>query len=122
MALSFTDLVLAPCMDAFALQASFLPVASQPGVPATPVRGVWKKKAVIFDTGTGYHTTTQATFGIRLFEWPTDPPQKYDLITIADPLAAPEACTTWIVDDVTSDGQGGTMLAIKRKPSGVPGP
>lgn len=122
MALSFSDLVLAPCMDAFALAGMFLPVASQPGAPAVPVRGVWKKKAVIFDTGTGYHSTTQATYGIRLVEWPTEPPQKYDLITINDALAAPEANTTWIVDDITSDGQGGTMLAIKRKPSGVPGP
>ena len=125
MAISFSDLVLAPSMDAFALQASFLPVASQPGAVAVPVRGVWRKKAVIIDTGTGYHTTTQATFGIRLVEWPDLPPQKYDLITINDPIIdhdTPEVNTTWIVDDVTSDGQGGTMLSIKRKPSGVPGP
>jgi len=125
MAISFSTLVLGPCMDTFALAASFLPVASQPGAPAVPVRGIWKKKAVMFDTGAGYYTTTQATFGIRLNEWPIDPPQKLDLITINDAIIAgdtPEVNTTWIVDDVTSDGQGGTMLSIKRKPSGVPGP
>jgi hypothetical protein len=124
MALSLGALVLAPCMDAWALQATFLPVASQPGAAAVPVRGVWRKKSVIIDTGTGYATTTQATFGIRLSEWP-NPPQKYDLITINDPIIeddTTEVNTTWIVDDVTSDGQGGTMLSIKRKPSGMPGP
>ena len=73
-AIDFSALVLAPCMDAFAIPVTVYPIVSQVDVPSYTSRGIWTAKPVLIDTGTGVpHLTQQQTLGIKLDEYPVMP-------------------------------------------------
>ena len=114
MAVDFSTLVLAPSQDAFGLSITVIPKVSMPAQPSYTARGIWTSKPVIFDTGTGYQSTTQATLGIRLSEFPV-PPHRDDIITVVDPLAPPDAVANWTIEDTKPDGQGKMDLVLVRR-------
>ena len=112
--MDFPDLVLGPCMDAFALAVTVAPAKSQPGAPFySGVRGVWASKPVVIETGTGFHSTNQPTLGIRLADWDAigQPyPAQGDFISVANDPAS----ISWEVMDIRPDGQGGADMELRR--------
>lgn len=120
MSVDFTDLVLGPCMDAFAVAVTVAPAKSNPGAPFySGVRGVWASKPVVIETGTGFHSTNQPTLGIRLADWYAVGqayPVQGDFIAVAsDP-----ANISWEVMDVKPDGQGGADMELRMVRGSLP--
>jgi hypothetical protein len=112
MAIDFADLVLGPCMDAFAIPITVAPAKSQPGAPFySGVRGSWSVKPVLIETGTGFHSTNQPTLGIRLADWDVAKkpyPEQRDFLSLdGDP-----AGICWEVKDIQPDGQGGADIQV----------
>jgi hypothetical protein len=114
----FTDLVLGPCMDAFAIPMTVAPAKSMPGQPiygsqpGKPVRGIWSSKPVVVETSTGYHSTNQPTLGIRLKEFDAIGkryPEQGDFLSLSNDVAG----ICWLVADITPDGQGGAEMPLR---------
>ena len=113
MGIDFSDLVLGPCMDTFAVPITVAPAKSMPGQPIYGgVRGIWSSKPVLIETATGYHSTNQPTLGIRLADFDAigkSYPEKADFLSLdSDP-----AGVCWIVVDPKPDGQGGAELELR---------
>jgi hypothetical protein len=68
--IDFDALVLGPAMDAFASPAMLLPLVSNPGAAAQPVRGAFRlKPSDIVDPETGNLRADDYTFGVRASEF-----------------------------------------------------
>jgi hypothetical protein len=99
----FDALVLAPCMNTFAVSFTVEPVASQPrGVPYA-ARGVWAVRNVDVDTQEGITSTEVRTLGVRISEFPVLPIAR-DRILFQD--------AAHMITDVDEDGQGGAVLTL----------
>lgn len=113
MSIDFSDLVLVPCMDTFAVPITVAPAVSQPGAPVySGVRGIWTSKPVIFETATGFHSTNQPTLGIRLADWDAlalPYPVQRDFLS----LGGDPAGICWEVMDLKPDGQGGAEVELR---------
>jgi hypothetical protein len=108
----FSDLVLGPCMDAFAgptdrnQPITWFPIVSIPDSGPMPgMRGIWRyvDREVALDDGS-ILTTTEITLGIRLADWPVIP-------SVGDGLTAPLG--TYLIDKIKPDSQGGASLVLK---------
>jgi hypothetical protein len=118
MGMDFPDLVLGPCMDAFAVPITVAPARSMPGQPIygsqpnLPIRGVWSSKPVVIETSTGFHSTNQPTLGIRLADFDAAAkayPEQGDFLSLdGDPKGI-----CWEVTDVNPDGQGGAEMPLR---------
>ena len=104
--IDFAALVLGPAMAVFGQPITLTPVASQPGKPAYPARGVFASKPVQIrlDDG-GIHSTVQPTLGIRLVDYAV-PPMQDDLVVIP-------GVGTFAIADVNPDGQGGADCPLR---------
>ena len=118
MGMDFTDLVLGPCMNAFAVPITVAPARSMPGQPiygsqpGKPLRGIWSSKPVIIETATGYHSTNQPTLGIRLADFDAlgkAYPEQGDFLSLDGDAAG----ICWQVVDPKPDGQGGAELELR---------
>lgn len=106
MGVDFSSLVLAPAMQVFGRDITVDPVASRPGVAPYAARGVFSSKPVDVQLQDGsIMSDQQTTVGIRNAEFVVVPGQG-DRITIAG--------TVYFVDDVDDDGQGGSMIALRK--------
>lgn len=125
MAIDFSSLVLGPCMDSFAKEVSITPVKSQPTAAPYDARGVWTVDNinVMTENDTAFSTRT-LKFGIKLDEFTVSPEQGDYLSIKAKDLPMgylrdaldPNAMVSFVVDNDQPDGQGGTVLILKRKP------
>lgn len=105
MAIDFSALVLAPCMDTFARTFLVRPVVSQPGASAFEARGIYTEQPVDLQLEDGrVLSSTTKTLGIRLSEFQSAPMQG-DLILFEG--------ATFLVDDLDDDGQGGSKITLK---------
>jgi hypothetical protein len=113
MAIDFSDLVLGPCMDAFAIPVTVAPAKSAPGKPFySGVRGSWSVKPVLIETATGFHSTNQPTLGIRLADWDAVGqayPEQRDILSLDNDPAG----ICWEVTDAQPDGQGGADIQVR---------
>jgi hypothetical protein len=118
MGMDFTDLVLGPCMNAFAVPITVAPAKSMPGQPiygsqpGKPLRGIWSSKPVVIETSTGYHSTNQPTLGIRLADFDAlgkAYPEQGDFLSLDGDAAG----ICWQVIDPKPDGQGGAELELR---------
>jgi hypothetical protein len=113
MPINFSDLVLGPCMIAFAVPVTVAPAKSMPGQPIYGgVRGSWSSKPVVIETSTGYHSTNQPTLGIRLADFDAIGkayPEQGDFLSLDNDVAG----ICWEVVDPKPDGQGGAELELR---------
>ena len=111
--MDFSDLVLGPCMNTFAVPITIAPAASMPGAPIYGgVRGIWSSKPVVIETGTGYHSTNEPVLGIRLADWDAIGkayPEQKDFLSLDGDVRA----ICWEVVDITPDGQGGAEMQLR---------
>lgn len=126
MSVDFNSLVLGPCMDAFQKSCTVTPTKSQPMAAPYAARGVFTVDniTVPMDDG-GTLSSRVLKYGIKLDEF-TVPPLQYDTLTfkVSDlpmgylkDVLNPAATVDFLVDSDQPDGQGGTTLILKRKPS-----
>lgn len=125
MSIDLSALVLGPCMDAWAKPVTVTPVKSQPTASPFGMRGVWTVDNInlVADNGTPFSSRT-IKFGIKLDELSVPLVQGDYLTTLASDLPmgylkdiyAPGTKVDFVVDNDQPDGQGGTVLILKRKP------
>jgi len=116
MSIDWSNLVLGPCMDQFALQDTSLggknsvmlnPIRSQPGAPPYPIRCVWEVTPyTIVQENEAPLVTTVLKIGLRLSEFSV-PPTQGDQPTIDG--------QTYTLDTYENDGQGGVRWVCKAK-------
>jgi hypothetical protein len=113
MGMDFSDLVLGPCMNAFAVPVTVAPAKSMPGQPIYGgVRGIWSSKPVVIETSTGYHSTNQPVLGIRLGDFDVlckRYPEQGDFLSLVGDVKG----ICWQVVDAKPDGQGGAELELR---------
>ncbi len=109
--MDFSQLVLAPGINAFGIAVTVMPDASQPGQLAYVARGVFSSAPinVTMEDGTTF-SDQQTTLGIRLREFIV-PPVNGDRIK---PTEGEAAGVTFWVGDSSTDGQGGMTLLLRR--------
>ncbi len=116
--MDFSDLVLGPCMNAFAIPITVAPAKSMPGQmiygsqPGKPLRGIWSSKPVVIETSTGYHSTNQPVLGIRLADFDAlgkAYPEQGDFLSLANDVGG----ICWEIVDPKPDGQGGAELDLR---------
>lgn len=113
MAVDFDKLVLAPCMDAFAVRALFLPRKSAPGAPARWVRGIYKLTPQdIQDDYGGSQRADGYTFGVRVSEFDLPDVQRGDQLSNIDLPFLVGA--TFLVEDTGDDGHGLQVWVLKK--------
>lgn len=125
MSTDFSQLVLGPCMDAFGKPVVVTPLASQPGAPPYPNRGVWQTDNIsVVTEGEGQFSTRVLKFGIKMDEYAV-PPQQGDVLTFklsdlptgyrVDWLNRSTGSVDFIVDNDQPDFQGGSTMILKRR-------
>jgi hypothetical protein len=113
--LDFDALVLAPCMDAFAIDILVAPLISRPGAPVYPARGIYNQRSIDVPTEDGSILNSHTVeLGIRLSEYPI-PVKQGDRITIVTPPPGANgmAGRVFTIEDLNEDGQGGSGLVLK---------
>ncbi|WP_035698420.1 head-tail joining protein [Bradyrhizobium japonicum] len=125
MSIDLSALVLGPCMEAWAKPVTITPVKSQPTARPYDVRGVWTVDNInlVADNGAPFSTRT-IKLGVKLDEFAVPLMQGDYVRTLASNLPmgylkdayAPGAVVDFVVDNDQPDGQGGTVLILKRKP------
>lgn len=124
MSVDLSGLVLAPCMSVWGRPATVTPIVSQPNGGSYTARGVWTVKVtdIILEDNTVF-SNRKITYGVRLadFEfaikegdWITTPVSQLPLAYWQGDLA-PDAVIDFVVDDATPDGQGHSVLTLKRQ-------
>ncbi len=104
--IDFDALVLGPALAVFGRPVSIIPLKSQGSSTTYPARGVYSERPVdIVTEGDGVLSSTNISLGIRLSEFAT-PPVPGDKVVIDG--------RTFAVDDTDDDGQGGTVLSLKK--------
>lgn len=110
--IDFDALVLAPAQAVFGRPITVTPTVSNPSGPSYGARGIWSAKpvTVILEDGAGMNSRV-LTLGIRNSEF-TVMLMQGDLIDIPAAGSLPRVGVCKI-DDLQTDGQGGTDLILK---------
>jgi len=107
MSIDWSNVVLGPCMDQFAVPVYINPLRSQPNALAYWARGVWEATPyTIVQENEAPLVTTVFKLGLRLVEFMI-PPTQGDQVTIDG--------DTFTLDAYEYDGQGGVRWVCKAK-------
>jgi hypothetical protein len=113
MPINFSNLVLKPCEDTFAIEIEVDPISSRPGAPPYDARAIFTtKKFDMMSMDGAVLSDQQTTLGIRLADFDGPPPLARDSIVVNDFAGNPIG--RFLVADVTIDGQGGAVLTIRK--------
>jgi len=114
MAVNFSKLVLLPNYATFARPVTIDPVASQPGVPAYPARGIFNTDDVDVEGEDGeIYSDQQTVLDVLEAEFAVVPQQLDRIFIPADAEAGPELGWYEIMDADT-DGGGETTLVLRK--------
>ena len=105
MGIDWSDLVLGPLEDTFAVPITVTPTKSLPGQSTYAARGIWTSRTVEIpmDDGTVIRSNDMSV-GIRIAEFPALP-AKNDGLSVNG--------SNYTIYDVQLDGQGGAKLIVK---------
>ena len=112
--IDFDKFVDNPAVGVFAINVTYSPLVSQPGVPAFAARGVFSSTDLDVELQDGaIYSDQQTNLGIRLAEFASKPTEG-DEVTITDPRHPANGRQFWI-GDLDEDGQGGGRLLLREK-------
>ncbi len=124
MSVDFDALVLAPCEEVFSHPVTITPVVSDPNASPYEARGIWTIKVTdILTEDGGSFSNRKITLGIQLSEFEIVPKEGDWVSTPVShlPLAywqgdvLPNSVIDFVIDDATPDGQGHSVLTLKRQ-------
>jgi hypothetical protein len=113
MAVNMDVLLQIPTFDFWAIKVTFSPLASQPGQPTYPGRGILNTYSIEVAALDGSIYSEQRTIlDIRESEFPTMPQQNDHVIIPRDSNNVPKG--EYQIIDAVSNGGGQTMLTIRK--------
>jgi len=114
MPVNFSNLVLKPCMDVFAVPVQIDPVSSRPGEPPYAARLIYTTRSFPVQSIDGaVLSDQQTTLGFRFDDFDGPAPEPRDILIFEDSqVAAHGVSGRYVIDDRTIDGQGGGVLSF----------
>jgi hypothetical protein len=110
--INFDDLVLAPCMAAFAIEVQISPEISRPGTKPYPARGIYTSQPLVVELQDGtVFSDQQTTLGVEISDF-EHLPGRSDRVKITEPDHPQFGRRFWIGDTVI-DGQGGAVFTLR---------
>lgn len=113
MAINFATLIYDPVFDIFSIPVTFYPIASQPGGPTYPARGIFDTRSVDVIGEDGSLISDQRTILDILEKEFSTMPQQNDCVDIPFDCNG-KAIGMMEVTDASSNGGGETTLTLKR--------
>lgn len=116
MPVNFSNLVLRPCMNTFAVKLMVDPIESRPGQPPYEARAILTSRDTDVQSMDGAVFSDQkTTFGLRFDDFDGPAPRARDELNVTDPMLVAHGISgRYIVDDVDLDAQGGAVLKIRK--------